>query len=176
MGSNSVNRSQKKLLMLGIYCAAIILGVYMTFFNKTPEEDNVNEKVEDEMMIQGVDYSDKKLPDVENETSGERYGNGAFNDMLYFSNTTELDEGNMPLEAQAILVEETQHFLNLNGYGDVTELYIYEESYEESAEKISFICFMDGHEEALQIEYWFNESYLKYYILPDGADAGEENE
>lgn len=166
MGKYGVERSQKKLLLFGIYCAAIVLGTYMTFFYKEQTETGENR-----MQYDAADYAGKELPAVENESDE---GNGK--DLLYFTNTAKLDAGRMPFRAQGILVEETQRFLRLNGYEDVTELYVYAESYLENEKKVSFCCFMDGHKEALQIEFLFEEERLKFYILPDGADTGEENE
>lgn len=182
MTNSSTNRSEKKVLMFVVYCAAIVLGVYMTFFYDMTEEKETleaheevvtGEKVESMRESIDVDYSGKELPDAENESADEMYKEGALDITIYFSNTEKLDNGNMPLEAQAVLTKEVQRFLNLNGYGDVTELYISDESYEENQETIIFSCYMDGYQDMLQIEFSFIESCLKYYILPNAANTEE---
>lgn len=174
MAYESTKRNERRVIELVIYCALIILGGYMTFFNNPMEqkEDNTMQETE---VVEGVDYFGKELPEIDNVSGDELYNDkGIYNISVYFSNTEKLDQGNMPLEAQIILTEDVQKYLNVMGFDDVTELYLYEESYKENSEKISFICFMDGHREAVQIEYWFEEKSLKYYILPDGADLKNE--
>lgn len=191
--------SNKKLVMLTLSCAAIVLGIYMTFFYKeeeksekggtvqemaTEEETNVRqndgqEKQEESMNRNEHDYADTELPLEENESADETYNGGKVETEVYFSNTELLDTGNMPLEAQKVLCSEVQQYLRQSGYEDVTELYMDDESYVEDAEKISFVCFMDGHKEMLQAEYYFTEHTLRYYIVESdeyGAGVGEENE
>lgn len=176
-------RSNKRLLMLALSCAAIILGIYMTFFyreaetaegradsqkmvQETDSVGDVSEEAQENLISQDkYDYSDMELPTEENESENEIYNGGKLTTDIYFSNTALLDEGGMPLEAQKILCSEVQKYLRHSGYEDVTELYIDDESYQEDAETISFVCFMDGHEEMLQIEYHFAEQTLKYYIV-----------
>lgn len=172
MAYEGMKRNEKRVLELVIYLALIILGGYMTFFNNPMEkEDNMMEQTE---TVSGTNYLGKELPESENVSADEIYNdNGVESISIYFSNTEKLDQGNLPLEAQSILVTDVQKYLNVMGFDDVTELYLHEESYVESDDKISFICFMDGHKEALQIEYDFDEKCLKYYILPDGVK--EEN-
>lgn len=173
MAYEGAKRNTRRVLELVVYLAAIILGGYMTFFNNPMEkkEENVMGQVE---TMDGMNYWGKELPESDNVSADEVYSDKEVENIsIYFSNTAKLDQGNLPLEAQAILAADVQKFLNVMGFEDVTELYLYEESYMESNEKISFICFMDGHREALQIEYHFEEKCLNYYILPDGVN--EEN-
>lgn len=187
-------KSGKQLLIFALSCAAIVLGVYMTFFNRNRSDSkSENESIKEMDIEQGeekkeeyqmeetnsYDYSGKDLPMEENETDAETYNNGKSEISIYFSNTELLDQGKIPLAAQAVLCEEVQRYLKHSGYGDVTELYINDESYQEDSEKIAFVCFMDGYEEVLQIEYWFNVQTLKYFILDSdeyktgGMDAEE---
>lgn len=172
-------RSGKQLIVLAFSVAAIVLGVYMTFFAGNTNQDQdagVEESgnMEQEISTEGsgqmertddYDYAGKQLPIVENETAVESYNNGKTEIDIYFSNTERLDQGKMPMAAQAVLCEDVQKYLKHSGYADVTELYINDESYQEDAEKITFVCFMDGYDEMLQIEYWFKEQTLKYFIL-----------
>lgn len=185
-------RSVKQLVILAFSIAAIVLGVYMTFFNDkmNPEKEmNVEESrnidqeknAEESEQVEATndfDYTKKTLPLVENESEDETYNNGKLGIDIYFSNTDKLDQGTMPMEAQAVLCEEVQRYLIHSGYDDVTELYIDDESYIEDPEKISFVCFMDGHEETLQIEYWYKEQTLKYFILnsDEYREGGEDAE
>lgn len=181
-------RSGKQLFKLTLSIAAIVLGVYMTFFNDRTESDhdesagesqNIGQEISTEEKNQMVttnvhDYAGKELPEVENETADETYNNGRSEIDVYFANTECLDQGRLPAEAHAVLCEEVQRYLKHSGYDDVTELYINDESYQEDDEKITFVCFMDGHEETLQIEYWFEEQTLKYFILnSDEYGVGE---
>lgn len=171
-----MNKSGKMIFKLAVSITAIIFGLYMTFFHDNSlqgkeDSDAVEsraEMLEDtekmKMGQNGLDYSHTELPMEDNESEFELYGSGTQNIEIYFSNTQVLDSGNMPLEAQAVLTGEVQTYLIHSGYADVTELYIDDESYSESEEKISFDCYMDGYEEMLQIEYWFQNQTLKYYI------------
>lgn len=172
-------RSGKQLIILAFLVAAIVLGVYMTFFEGSTNQNQDASVKENGNMKQEIsteesgrmertdshDYVGKQLPMVENETAVESYNNGKTEIDIYFANTDRLDQGKMPVEAQAVLCEDVQRYLKHSGYADVTELYINDESYEEDAEKITFVCFMDGYEETLQVEYWFEEQTLKYFIL-----------
>lgn len=168
-----MDRNGKKVLMLIVYLAAIILGIYMTFFNNN--ERSGQEVLTIESME--VNYIEEQLPAEENIAEGENYSNeGMVNNSLYFSNTWQLDGGNLPLDVQAVLVADTQRFLAENGYGDVSELYISDEDYEEDSAKISFLCFMDGYGEVLQIRYWIEERQLEYEILPGENEMGEKYE
>lgn len=169
------DRSMKKVLMLAVYLAAIILGIYMTFFHKTvvdiTEEQNIQQELVEErggsMIDGGYDYTDLEFPDMENESVDELYSaEGSFVASIYFSNTEKLDNGVMPLEVQAKLVQHAQEFLEESGYEDVSELYIEENSYEENEERITFLCYMDGYEEIFQIEYNCEERSLAFCILP----------
>lgn len=172
-------RSGKQLIILAFSVAAIVLGVYMTFFEGSTNQNQDASVKENGNMKQEIsteeggrmertddhDYEGKQLPMVENETAVESYNNGKTEIDIYFANTDRLDQGKMPMEAQAVLCEDVQRYLKHSGYADVTELYINDESYQEDAEKITFVCFMDGYEETLQVEYWFEEQTLKYFIL-----------
>lgn len=184
-------RNNRKLLMLVLSCAAIILGIYMTFFQKEERMDSSQgaeketgavgdireEERENSMDNKKYDYSGRELPTEDNESGNENYNGGKSEIDIYFSNTAVLDGGSMPLEAQKVLCSEVQKYLRHTGYADVTELYIDDESYAEDMEKISFFCFLDGHAEKLQIEYWFTEHTLKYYIVEsDEYGAGGEDE
>lgn len=179
-----MRRESKKFFILGISIAAIVLGVYMTFFgSETPGEavmddhtkeqraqeglgDSEEQRLEgrEEMQEDRHNYLNQKLPTEENETAPESYNGDQKDIHVYFSNTNALDSGNLPSQAQSLLVRGAQKFLNHSGYADVTELYIEDESYQEDAEKISFLCYMDGYQEVLRIEYHFQEKELRYYI------------
>lgn len=172
-----MRRESKKFFILGISIAAIVFGVYMTFFrSETPGEavidDHTKEQDSEEQRLEGREemqedrhnYLNQKLPTEENETAPESYNGDQKDIHVYFSNANALDSGNLPSQAQSLLVSEVQKFLNHCGYADVTELYIEDESYQEDAEKISFLCYMDGYQEVLRIEYHFQEKELRYYI------------
>lgn len=170
-----MDKNGKRLLTFVISCAAIVLGIYMTFIKDNTAEENRGQEESVMSMEQGeemnmnqnniYDYSDKELPTEENETAGESYNNGRKDIEVYFVNTEKLDKGAMPAEAQAVLSDGVQTYLRHRGYDDVTELYVDSESYQEDLEKISFNCFMDGYEEVLTIEYLFAEQTLTYSIM-----------
>lgn len=188
------DRNNRKLLMLVLSCAAIVLGIYMTFFYGEEKDKVMDSSQRSEKEISAAkdtkegagenlanskkyDYSDGELPTEDNESGNEIYNGGKPESEIYFSNTGVLDGGNMPLEAQKVLCSEVQKYLRHTGYEYVTELYIDDESYGEDAEKISFLCFLDGYAEKLQIEYWFTEHALKYYIVEsDEYGSGGEDE
>lgn len=168
------NRSAKKVLLLGVYLAAIILGLYMTFFNKSDSELDLKEDKEQSSTGQigedavsiGHDYTYLEFPDTENEAADELYTEAGVEEVnVYFSNTDSLDNGSIPLEVQAVLAQATETYLNERGYEDVTELYIEENSYKESESRIVFVCYMDGYADALQIEYKQEENRLVFCIL-----------
>lgn len=106
-------RSGKQLIVLAFSVAAIVLGVYMTFFagNTNQNQDaGVVESgdMEQEISTEGsgqmertddYDYAGKQLPIVENETAVESYNNGKTEIDIYFSNTERLDQGKMPMAA-----------------------------------------------------------------------------
>lgn len=184
-----MNRNNIKIIKLVVSLVAIILGVYMSFLrggnagqvvsngiDKTRESRLIES--EEEMVVEKnkFDYSGRQLPMEENISEVELYGDSEGNagDGIYFSNVQKLDEGSIPLETQAVLISEVASFLKNNGYGDVTELYIEGESYSESQNNISFICYMDGYADRLQIIY--QNGTLECHILPDREDGshGEE--
>ncbi len=190
-------RNNKKLVMFALSCAAIVLGIYMTFFYRAEEKsgnegmvqemeteqktdarrNGGQEKQEESMNRNEYNYADTELPLEENESADETYNGGKVETEVYFSNTERLDTGSMPLEAQKVLCSEVQQYLRQSGYADVTELYLDDESYAEDAQKISFVCFMDGHKEMLQVEYYFTEHTLRYHIVEsEEYGVGEENE
>ena len=170
----STNRSAKKMLLLAGYLAAIILGAYMTFFNKMDigleseeyQEQSSTEQIGANNVNKGHDYTYLEFPDMENEAEDELYRETRIEEVnVYFSNTDLLDNGSMPLEVQAVLAQAAETYLSERGYEDVTELYIEENSYEENEIEIVFVCYMDGYEDALQIEYKFEEKKLIFCIL-----------
>lgn len=159
--------SEKKIFIFAACCAASILGVYMTFFYKGQEEA---------LKYKEIDYQEKQLSELVKEVVDEMYvEEGMTQSRVYFSNTKCLDEGNLPLEIHSVLVLDVQEFLETNGYKDVRELYLVEESYMETEESISFLCLMDvdGYEEKLQIEYLFGEDSLNYHILSNSTENGD---
>lgn len=161
--------SDKKVFMFAACCAASLLGGYMTFFYKGQEA----------LEYKKTDYQEKELSELVKETVDELYvEDGMPQSRVYFSNTKCLDEGNLPLEIHSVLVLDVQEFLEINGYKDVIELYLIEESYTETEESISFLCLMnvDGYEEMLQVEYLFGENSLEYHILPNSISIGAEDE
>lgn len=170
----ATDRSAKKVLLFAVYLAAIIVGVYMTFFHKIDSgleskeyivQDSMHEIGEENVSMEH-DYTYLEFPDTENEAVDELYReNGADEVNVYFSNTALLDNGSMPLEVQAVLAPAAEAYLSEKGYDDVTELYIEENSYEENETGIVFVCYMDGYEDVLQIEYKFEEKRLQFCIL-----------
>ena len=160
------NRSAKKVLLLGVYLAAIILGLYMTFLNKEDTEQHLTDQKGGEAVSKGHDYTYLEFPDMENESADELYKEVGEEEVnVYFSNTDLLDNGSLPLEVQLVLAQATEAYLSERGYEDVTELYIEEDSYEETEKGIVFVCYMDGYTDTLQIEYKFEENKLIFCIL-----------
>ena len=179
-----------------IFCIGVsILGIYMQFFGmkKITEKEKVEDsrETEEESDIPGKEKGTEsmgkaqetdnpwtaavngtELPDIENESADETY-TGKQEVTVYFSNTDSLDHGSMPLAVQAELTEDTQKYLKMYGYGDVTELYIDEESYSEDEEAVRFQCFMDGYQDKLQIEYTFGDSTLRFSIITGQGSTGE---
>lgn len=167
--------SGKTILKLILAVAAIILGLYMTFFHSSdndkqvetesnPNEISITNTEQEKESLNIYDYSDKELPMSDNVSEDEIYSEGSSIE-VYFSNTAALDQGNMPLEVQKILSVRVQKYLYINGYDDVTELYIDEASYVETEQTISFLCYMDGYVEQLQIEYEFADQELKFAVI-----------
>lgn len=183
-----MDRSGKKVLMLAVSCAAIVVGIYMTFlkddFSEQQERaaeytvNNESEQGEGEGNgmngVNAYDYSGRELPAEENETAGEAYNGDKEDIEVYFVNTDQLDKGAMPGEAQAVLSSGVQTYLRHRGYDDVTELYVDGESYKENSEKISFHCYMDGYVEVLVIEYYFEEQTLNYSIMELDEKGGTD--
>lgn len=166
-----MDNSGKKLLLLAFWIAIAIFGIYMTFFSKEESEsmdESFVEKEINEIETENAIFSESQdltsLPMDENVSGDEMYIEG-METQIYFSNTTVIDEGNLPLEVQAVLVNSTQKFLNRSGYEDVTELYVDEESYIEDKEHIAFNCFMDGHTSQLRVIFEINSSNLKFSII-----------
>lgn len=157
-----------------VACIVIsIIGIYMEFFYEpTDKKESKNQGLEIESsedeggqnMSNKYDYSQKELPNVDNKSSDETYTDGE-NIEVYFSNTEVLDNGRLPLSVQSKLNMITQRFLYSNGYEDVQELYIDQESYIETEDEIRFCCFMDGHEEQLQIQYDEKEKKIKFSVI-----------
>lgn len=173
------DRSSKKIFYLILLIGLSVFGIYMNFFyepDKKEEETSVwgitESRDSDEMgdienmALDMYDYSNKALPDVENETIEDEYSEGK-NIEIYFENTEVLDTGSLPAEVHAKLTEAAQRYLFQNGYSDVTELYVDEESYTEAEEIIRFKCFMDGYEKKLQIEYLMNEKKLQFVVIKE---------
>lgn len=178
-----MRKKQFYKLVLGI--AAIVIGIYMNFFYKSDEADektvtgyeketgesekSKSEESEATVMPDNHDYMEMELPESDNIAENEVYSDGYISD-IYFSNTKKLDEGKMPLKAQARLVTDADRILKRSGYEDVTELYIDDESYRETDEYISFRCFMDGYTDQLEIKYSIGEKTLNYNIIvQDGS-------
>lgn len=167
---------KKQLYKLVISIVAIVIGIYMTFFYKDDSEDtfveqtNGTEEIEESeeneeiTMQDNHDYSERKLPESDNNAENETYNEGYTSD-IYFSNTEKLDSGKLPLEAQARLVDDADRLLKRSGYEDVTELYIDSDSYQETEQYIKFRCFMDGYEDQLEVQYSFDEKTLNYSLI-----------
>ena len=175
-------RNGKQLVILAISFAAIVVGIYMTYFHKgQSKEDNPqitdlqfetgNQKMEQSETENPYDYSRQKLPEVENTSDSDLYNGGKENIGIYFVNTRLLDESSMPLEAQAIISSSVQKYLRHRGYGDVSELYVDDSSFIDGEEGITFQCFMDEYEERLQIKY--QDGSLSYSIVE--STEGERN-
>ena len=161
-------RKSGKVFVL-IACILIsIVGIYMEFFynpnSKKNSEVSESAEKESESLNTEYDFSGQELPDTENVSAGETYTDKEDVE-VYFSNTDLLDNGNIPLSVQSELCELTQRFLYRNGYEDVEELYVDDDSYLESEDMISFSCFMDGHQEKLQIRYDVQQHTLEYNII-----------
>lgn len=178
-----MRKKQFYKLVLGI--AAIVIGIYMNFFYKSDEanektvtgyeketgelvksksEESESEESEATVMPDNHDYMEMELPESDNTAENEVYNDGYASD-IYFSNTKKLDEGNMPLRAQARLVTDVDKVLKRSGYEDVTELYIDDESYQETDEYIVFRCFLDGYADQLEVTYSIDEKTLNYNII-----------
>lgn len=180
------NKNIKRVFYLILLIGLSIFGIYMQFFYKSDKQEDekttwetteekqsilqdneLNEKgATEDVAVDMYDYSEKILPDVENETVEETYSEG-MNIEIYFENADVLDEGSLPLEVHAKLTAAAQRYLFQNGYDDVTELYIDEKSYTEDEDCISFECFMDGYEKKLQIKYVIDESKLQFVIIKE---------
>lgn len=165
-----MNRGEKKFFSFVFWILITVFGVYMTFFAKKESPDQKEPEVSEEKMID--EKSEKfvetqeyiSLPEEVNDSENETYSEGMQTE-VYFSNTTVIDEGSLPLEVHSILVKSAQKYLNRSGYEDVTELYVDDESYIEDGEHIAFNCFMDGHSSQLRIVFEINDSKLKFSII-----------
>ena len=166
------NKNMKNVLLLILCVAATFVGIYMTFFHQAADDDipyinNVGQDKEAEMEEYVETQTEEvSLPDYENESSNETYTDGT-EITVYFENTDVIDQGSLPLGAHSILCSSAQKFLKRSGYGDVTELYVDEESYTEDDKKITFHCFMDGYEEQLGITYDVSEQMLRFNIIEE---------
>ena len=78
-------RNIRRLVTLVLCIGMTVLGVYMTFFGGKQEKKS-NEEGTEEL------YQEGRLPEVENSSTFEQYGNGAGTD-IYFSNTDVIDQG-----------------------------------------------------------------------------------
>lgn len=169
-----MNRSGKKVFLLVVYIGASILGLYMTFFYKNDADDNLTNisqvmesEINEEQIIVGTDIDmsteSQELPDYENLSDAETYTDGISTE-VYFANTEVIDNGKLPMSVHSILTTAVSKYLKRSNYKDVTELYINEESYKETEEKITFNCFMDGYQEQLQVIYEISEGRLLFAI------------
>lgn len=168
-------KKNSRRMFIFVFCVLLtILGIYMTFFydrtKKSKEsmfhdgEKTAYVQKEDTELEEGLNGDGTViLPDYDNKSANETYTEGIAVE-VYFTNTDVIDKGNLPVEAHAILPLSVQRYLNRSGFEDVTELYVDEDSYEESEDKISFDCFMDGHKEYLRIVYDKKESQLEFSI------------
>ncbi len=156
-------RNIRRLVTLVFCIGMTVLGVYMTFFGGKQEKKS-NEEGTEEL------YQEGRLPEVENSSAFEQYGNGAGTD-IYFSNTDVIDQGNLPLEVHAKLAEAAGRYLDRSGYEDVTELYVDDGTYVEDEAYTAFECYMDGYTAKLRITYETGDSILKFSIV--GQEEGE---
>lgn len=179
-------RNGYKVFILIACIGLSLFGLYMQFIHKSgdPKETkpkdtnqqteyqtgteagsgNDSEAEENTGTENPYDYSQKELPDTDNESQDETFTYK--NDIhVYFTNTELLDNGNMPLAAQAELSEDVQRYLNLHGYGEASELSVDPDTYIEDGEHIEFLCDMDAYEDRLMVEYSFTESKLKFSII-----------
>lgn len=142
-----------------------VFGIYFTFFSKT--EKNGSEKKEvtqntEEKFQSEYDYTNKGLPEQENESESESYVEGK-DIKVYFTNTDKLDKSSLPLEAQQILCSKTQIFLYSSGFEDVTELKILDTGFSDNERKVTFVCEIPGYEEMLRVTY--KNEKLKFAII-----------
>lgn len=167
-----MNKSNEAKIIKLFFCLAIaVLGIYMTFFNNDGnkneaqkyENDVIEENQEAEMIFEQA-QDPNNLPEYENESSSELVSEGMV-EKVYFTNTSVIDEGKLPVEVHSVLVSDAQKYLNRSGYEDVTELYIDEESYIEEDNFIAFNCYMDGYSEELRIVFERTEGNLKFSIV-----------
>ena len=178
-----MSKGNMKMFKL-IFCIVIsCVGVYMTFFhqkepaalNHEKKAEEVKEKAGDRGMADKLfQNSTEILPDTENESSDTYTERNTVN--LYFSNTEKLDNGKLPIAAQKELAEDAQKFLDEAGYSDVTELYIEDSSYQETAEWIQFDCYMDGYQDMLRIEYRFDAESLFFAVIVNSDQNTEMSE
>ena len=154
-------------MILGGCCIAIILGIYMTFFHdRNAGADPVKEEdvgTELSSVPGEYDYIGKPLPNIENESADETYAVSE-DSGISLENTAVLDQGSIPLEVQVELLSKIQNFLAGSGYGDVTELYLDEGSYEETSDRVTFYCRMTGYRERLYVQYFFSRRQLMFLI------------
>lgn len=166
-----MNNGGKKIFTLAFWIVIALFGIYMSFFHKktdSTKNESVTEKqtevieTENEIFHEAQDIT--SLPDVENESQDEMYVQG-IEPTIYYTNTKAIDEGNLPLEVQATLVNSTQKYLDRSGFEDVTELRVDETSYTEGSDQIAFNCFMDGYTSQLRVVYEIGDSNLKFSII-----------
>lgn len=171
-----MQKNGNRLFKFAFCIVLTVWGIFTTFFSdRLVTKDNLtiggsevvdmqemNENGEYKMFEQAQDLDN--LPDVENISSDENYSVG-IDSSIYFSNMEIVDQGNLPLEVHAVLVDSAQKYLNRSGYSDVTELYVDEESYIETEEQIAFECFMDGYSTRLRISFVIGENCLKFSLV-----------
>lgn len=153
----------KKLLLIAMCIILSIFGLFFTFFGNSEEkeEENRKEKEESKMMEYEHDYREKQLPESDNESENETYTEGKERN-VYFTNTKQIDDSNLPLAVHEVLCQTAQDYLYVNGFENATELRILDGRLEEGKKEISFWCQIIGYEELLKITYQKKESKINF--------------
>jgi hypothetical protein len=116
------------------------------------------EDISDELSSPDAEVSESLtssiLPKEDNEVLPELYlPEGGLQTFVYFTNTEELDEsGVIPLNINAIIVEETQRYLNGQGI-EAGELRYRVDDTKITGKDVTFRCDMIGTELILKISY-----------------------
>lgn len=181
--SEKMNRSGKKIMMIIACFAVALIGLYMQFFHedKPTQKKDSNENLQMEQETEKnetetfeYDYSDKELPDEENESEAELYTEtNEEPTKVYFTNTDLIDKSSMPIEVHSEIARDTQRYLYINGYTDVTELIVNDDEFLDYDDRVSFNCDIPGRKEKLQITYNKMNRQLMFAIVYLDEDETE---
>lgn len=164
---------QKKLLILIVCIFLSLIGIIMTLTKNNTSTENeetselsmqeseVNESTSEHVTEEKIsEYDTTTLPDVDNDSDDSVN----IYTTVYFTNTDILDSSSLPIEAHSVLVENADKFLKLNGYENVTELVVDNETFTDNDTRVDFNCFMEGHEEVLGVTFLKDTGELSFSI------------